>query len=78
MQVIKHGYAYDVDRGKPIFHSCECSQCGCRIGFTYNDLLYAGMEYYLNRARAIFHIVCPECKTIAYSTYGEMRAKDND
>lgn len=76
MQVIKHGYMYDADKSNPTSYSCKCRRCGCEMEFTCDDLLYAGMEHYLGRTRAVFCLICPDCKATAYSTYGEMRIKE--
>lgn len=76
MRVIKHGYMYDADKSNPPSYLRKCHQCECEIEFTYDDLLYAGMEYYLGRTRAVFCLICPDCKATVYSTYGEMRVKE--
>lgn len=78
MDILSHGYTYDKDAKKIAFHSCECARCKCRVNFSYNDLFFIGMEYYLNRVRAIFHLLCPECHAVIYSTYGEMEVMDRD
>ena len=75
MRVVKHGCAYGAEEN-PQSHFCKCERCGCEVEFTCNDLLYAGMEYYLERTRAIFCLICPECNTVIYSTYSEMRVRE--